>query len=157
MTDIRNVANGDREANRQTVETYLASVGEMRRERPRLFARDGEAGLWTSDRREPIVTKGTEALAKHAEWSLKCFPDWRWYNVRIFQTDDPYFLWAECDGRGTIRFEGYPEGIYENHFIHSFEFVGRLIRRQREFMNPLRQYEALGIEVPTIVRRGMPE
>ncbi len=54
-------------------------------------------------------------------WSLKCFPDWEWYNIKVFETDDPNHFWVECDGHGKILFPGYPEGYYENHFLHSFE------------------------------------
>ncbi len=54
----------------------------------------------------------------------------------------------ECDGRGKIFFAGYPEGYYENHFLHSFELSDGLIVRQREFMNPFQQLRALNIPVP---------
>ena len=46
-------------------------------------------------------------------WSLKCFPDWEWYNIKVFETDDPNHFWVECDGHGKILFPGYPEGYYE--------------------------------------------
>ncbi|MGV8314608.1 phenazine biosynthesis protein PhzB, partial [Pseudomonas aeruginosa] len=45
--------------------------------------------------------------------------DWEWYNINIFGTDDPNHFWVECDGHGKILFPGYPEGYYENHFLHS--------------------------------------
>lgn len=145
-----------RENNRGIVRRYLTCTGEERQVRHELFTADGEAGLWTSDKPGPIVITGQDSLRDHAVWSLQCFPDWQWYNIQIFDTQDPEFFWAECDGRGAIRFEGYPEGLYENHFLHSFEFEDGRIRRQREFMNPIRQYEALGISVPEIVRAGIP-
>ncbi|RAJ43066.1 ketosteroid isomerase-like protein [Kitasatospora sp. SolWspMP-SS2h] len=148
----------ERARNRDVVRRYLACKGEeQRRARYELFAADGQAGLWTSDKPHPIATHGREGLREHGVWSLRCFPDWEWYDVQIFDTQHPTFFWAECDGRGAIRFEGYPDGHYENHFLHSFEFnADGLITRQREFMNPLRQYEALGIAVPQIVRTGIP-
>ncbi|MFE2043845.1 PhzA/PhzB family protein [Streptomyces sp. NPDC059477] len=52
-------------------------------------------------------------------WSLRCFPDWEWYRVRICETPALHHFWAKCDDHGTIRFRGHPEGRYENHFLHS--------------------------------------
>ena len=142
--------------NRAVVEQYMACAGPARLHRHELFAENGEGGLWTTDTGEPVVTRGRDRLGEHAIWSLKCFPDWKWYNVRIFETDDPNFFWVECDGEGTIRFEGYPDGHYSNHFLHSFEFEHGLITRQREFMNPVQQYKALGIPIAKILRAGIP-
>ena len=59
--------------------------------------------------------------------------------------------------RDIIRFEGYPEGYYENHFLFSFEMDGGLIVRCREFMNPILQLQALGLPVPRIERKGIPQ
>ncbi len=70
---------------------------------------------------------------------MKCFPDWEWYNINIFGTDDPNHFWVECDGHGKILFPGYPEGYYENHFLHSFELEDGKIKRNREFMNVFQQ------------------
>lgn len=145
-----------RARNRATVETYMRTRGEDRLRRHQLFTEDGSGGLWTTDTGHPIETRGRERLAEHAAWSLRCFPDWEWFNVRIFETDDPNHFWVECDGRGTIRFPGYPVGHYTNHFLHSFELEDGRIRREREFMNPFEQLRALGIPVPEIRREGIP-
>ncbi len=75
---------------------------------------------------------------------MKCFPDWEWYNINIFGTDDPNHFWVECDGHGKILFPGYPEGYYENHFLHSFELEDGKIKRNREFMNVFQQLRDLG-------------
>jgi ketosteroid isomerase-like protein len=145
-----------RQANRAVVERYMRTAGQERLKRHELFTEDGCGGLWTSDSGEPIMIRGRERLAEHAVWSLRCFPYWEWYNVEIFDTQDPEIFWVECDGKGLIRFEGYEEGVYENHFIHYFAFSDGKIRLQREFMNPCQQFRALGIAVPTIVRAGIP-
>jgi phenazine biosynthesis protein len=63
---------------------------------------------------------------------------------------------VECDGHGRIIFPGYPEGYYENHFLHSFEMDGGYIVRNREFMNVCQQFRALGIAVPEVRREGIP-
>jgi hypothetical protein len=145
-----------RRKNRATVERYMKTAGQDRLRRHELFTEDGVGGLWTNDTGAPIAIRGRERLAEHAVWSLKCFPDWEWYNVRIFETDDPNHFWVECDGHGTIRFPGYPDGYYENHFLHSFTFENEKIKLQREFMNPFEQLRALGIPVPEIKREGIP-
>lgn len=146
-----------RKSNRAVVQQYLdMTKGKARLQRHKLFTSDAEAGLWTTDTGEPIVMRGMESMKKHGIWSLECFPDWEWYNIRIFTTDDPNHLWVECDGHGKIRLPGYPEGSYENHFLHSFEMRDGLIFRNREFMNPVKQFQALGLQVPQIRREGIP-
>ena len=145
-----------RRNNRAVVEDYLSRSGENRLTRYLLFTEDGSAGLYTADTTEPIVSQGHEKLRAHGEWSLKMFPDWVWFDVQIFETQNPDHFWAECDGEGRILYPGYEPGHYRNHFLHSFEFRGGRIVRQREFMNPFNQLRALGIEVPTINRGGIP-
>ncbi|WHI52282.1 PhzA/PhzB family protein [Microbulbifer sp. MLAF003] len=145
-----------RQHNRRIVEKYMNTQGQDRLKRHELFTEDGCGGLWTTDTGEPIMIRSKKLLAEHAVWSLKCFPDWLWFNIKIFDGQNPDFFWVECDGKGRICFEGYPEGFYENHFIHSFEFENGKIKIQREFMNPCKQFEALGIAVPQIVRAGIP-
>ncbi|MFF8382592.1 PhzA/PhzB family protein [Streptomyces kanasensis] len=145
-----------RQLNRATVEQYMNTKGQDRLKRHELFTKDGKGGLWTNDTGSPIVINGRDRLAAHAVWSLKCFPDWEWYNIEIFETQDPNRFWVECDGRGKILFEGYPEGHYANHFLHAFELENGKIKLQREFMNPFEQLRALGIPVPQVRRAGIP-
>lgn len=145
-----------RRRHRAVVADYLSRTGESRLSRYLLFAEDGTAGLYTADTAEPVVSPGRAKLKAHGEWSLQMFPDWVWFNIEISETQDPNRLWAECDGAGKILYPGYPPGFYENHFLHSFRLADGLIVEQREFMNPFNQLRALGIEVPTINRGGIP-
>ena len=145
-----------RRRNRAVVEDYLSRTGENRLTRYLLFTEDGSAGLYTADTVQPVVSKGHDKLKAHGEWSLKMFPDWVWYNIEIFETQDPNRFWAECDGRGKILYPAYPPGYYENHFLHSFTLDDGRIVQQREFMNPCQQFKALGIDVPRIERAGIP-
>lgn len=145
-----------RKINRATVEQYMNTRGEDRLRRHLLFTEDGVGGLWTNDTGQPIAIRGRDRLGEHAVWSLKCFPDWVWTNIQIFETDDPNFFWVECDGEGAICFPGYPEGHYRNHFLHSFQLENGKIKLQREFMNPFEQLRALNIPVPEIRREGIP-
>ncbi|MCS0604646.1 phenazine biosynthesis protein [Streptomyces sp. LP11] len=146
----------ERARNRAVVEQYMNTRGEDRLRRHLLFTEDGTGGLWTTESGEPIVIRGRDRLGEHAVWSLKCFPDWVWTNIEIFDTQDPDRFWVECDGEGKILFPGYPDGDYRNHFLHSFLFEDGKIKQQREFMNPCRQFKALGIDVPRIERAGIP-
>ncbi|MFJ7997182.1 PhzA/PhzB family protein [Streptomyces sp. NPDC096310] len=161
MADVRNDQGFDRDGelrrlNRKTVETYMHTTGEDRLRRHLLFTEDGSGGLWTTDTGEPIVIRGRDRLGEHAVWSLKCFPDWVWFNIEIFETQDPNRFWVECDGEGKILFPGYPDGHYKNHFLHSFVLENGKIKQNREFMNPFEQLRALGIPVPEIKREGIP-
>jgi phenazine biosynthesis protein len=149
-------AGQTRSHNRSIVDRYMHTTGQDRLRRHLLFTEDGTGGLWTTDTGEPIVIRGRDRLGEHAVWSLRCFPDWVWSNVEIFDTQNPNQFWVECDGEGTISYEGYLDGHYRNHFIHSFTFEGGLIKQQREFMNPCQQFRALGLEVPIIHREGIP-
>ncbi|MEX3606162.1 MAG: PhzA/PhzB family protein [Burkholderia sp.] len=142
--------------NRKIVEQYMHTLGEARLKRHLLFADDGVGGLWTTDTGQPIAIRGRERLAEHAVWSLKCFPDWVWTDIQIFETQDPNWFWIECSGEGAICFPGYPQGHYRNHFLHSFRFENGLIKEQREFMNPCEQFRSLGINVPVVCRDGLP-
>jgi phenazine biosynthesis protein len=150
----RNVES--RRRNRAVVEDYMSRQGESRLTRYQLFTDDGSGGLYTGDTTEPIISVGREKLKAHGEWSLRIFPDWVWYNVEIFETQDPDRFWVECDGKGKILFPDYPPGYYENHFLHAFRFRDGKIREQREFMNPYNQMRALGIDIPVIRRAGIP-
>lgn len=145
-----------RRRNRATVADYLSRRAETRLTRYLLFTEDGSGGLWTSDTGEPIASTGHEKLRAHGQWSLKCFPDWVWTNIEIYETQDPNRFWVECDGEGKILYPGYPPGHYRNHFIHSFLLEDGKIKQEREFMNPYQQLRALGIEVPKIKREGIP-
>ncbi|WP_446941434.1 phenazine biosynthesis protein PhzA, partial [Pseudomonas aeruginosa] len=89
-----------RRLNRATVERYMAMKGAERLQRHSLFVEDGCAGNWTTESGEPLVFRGHEGLRRLAEWLERCFPDWEWHNVRIFETEDPNHFWVECDGHG---------------------------------------------------------
>ncbi|MEU6711273.1 PhzA/PhzB family protein [Nonomuraea sp. NPDC046802] len=161
MEDTKNFSGNSTDAalrkkNRATVEKYMNTRGQERLRRHLLFTEDGVGGLWTNDTGRPIAIRGRDRLGEHAVWSLQCFPDWVWYNIEIFETQDPNVFWVECDGTGLIRFPGYPEGHYQNHFLHSFHLEDGQIKLQREFMNPNEQLRALGIPIPEIKREGIP-
>ena len=145
-----------RARNLRTIELYLRTGIAQRLERFRLYTDDGSAALWFTDTGSPIVVQGRDNLRRHGELSIEVLPDWRWYDTSVIETADPDTIWVECQGEGTIRFPGYPEGHYRNTFLHCFELDDGLIVRSKEISNPVEQMRALGIDVPGIERGWIP-
>ncbi|MFE6868569.1 PhzA/PhzB family protein [Kitasatospora sp. NPDC057692] len=145
-----------RARNRRAVERYLETGPEARLRRYTLYTEDGTAALFYTDTGRPIVVTGRERLKRHNELSLEVLPDWRWSDVRLYETQDPDLVMVECEGEGTIRFPGYPEGRYRNHFIHGFTLRDGLIAASREYTNPIEHMKSLGIETPRIRRDWIP-
>ncbi|CAN3981623.1 PhzA/PhzB family protein [Kitasatospora purpeofusca] len=145
-----------RARNRRAVEQYLETGPEARLRRYTLYTEDGTAALFYTDIGRPIVVTGREKLKRHNELSLEVLPDWRWFDVHVYETQDPGQVMVECDGEGTIRFPGYPEGHYRNHFIHGFTLRDGLIAASREYTNPIEHMKSLGIETPHIRRDWIP-
>ncbi|GAA0410830.1 PhzA/PhzB family protein [Streptomyces luteireticuli] len=145
-----------RARNRRAVEQYMETGAEARLLRYTLYAEDGTASLFYTDISRPIVVRGREKLKRHGELSLKVLPDWQWSDVTVYETQDPSVIWVECEGEGTIRFPGYPEGVYRNHFIHGFTLSDGYIVSSREYTNPIEHMRALSIETPHIKRDWIP-
>ncbi|MER5349530.1 PhzA/PhzB family protein [Kitasatospora sp. NPDC002551] len=145
-----------RARNRRAVERYLETGPQARLRRYTLYTEDGTAALFYTDIGRPIVVTGREKLKRHNELSLQVLPDWQWSGVRLYETQDPDLIMVECDGEGTIRFPGYPEGRYRNHFIHGFTLRDGLIAASREYTNPIEHMKSLGIETPHIRRDWIP-
>lgn len=145
-----------RARNRLAVERYLETGAEARLRRYTLYTEDGTASLFYTDVGRPIVVKGHEKLKRHNELSLEVLPDWQWFDVRVYQTQDPSVIWVECEGAGTIRFPGYPEGHYRNHFIHGFTLSDGRIAASREYTNPIEHMRSLSIDTPHIKRDWIP-
>ncbi|WP_084674514.1 PhzA/PhzB family protein [Bifidobacterium crudilactis] len=144
--------------NREVVERFLHSGhGESLLRRHELFCEDGIAGLWTSDSGEPVFAQGRDDIALYDVWSSEHFPDWQWSNIRIWSTDDVNQFWAECDGGGTLMLPGHEAVPYQNHFIYSFEMRAGRIAREREFMNPITEMKALGMQTPSIELGDFPQ
>ncbi|MER7705290.1 PhzA/PhzB family protein [Kitasatospora sp. NPDC097605] len=145
-----------RARNRRAVERYLETGPQARLSRYTLYTEDGTAALFYTDIGRPIVVTGREKLKRHNELSLEVLPDWQWSDVRLYETQDPDLIMVECDGEGTIRFPGYPEGRYRNHFIHGFSLRDGLIAASREYTNPIEHMKSLGIRTPHIRRDWIP-
>ena len=144
--------------NRNIVQRYLEScMGDALSHRNELFCEDGISGLWTSDSGDPVFVQGRAAIARYDRWSVRHFPRWRRYDIHVWTTDDPDQLWAECEGEGAIALPGHPPVHYANHFLYSFEMRDGLIAREREFMNPIVEMKALGMDTPTIDLGDFPD
>ncbi|WP_406004779.1 phenazine biosynthesis protein [Streptomyces sp. NBC_00637] len=145
-----------RARNRQAVDQYLRTGAEARLSRYTLYTEDGTAALFYTDIGRPIVVTGRENLKRHGELSLRVLPDWQWYALNVYETQDPCVIWAECEGEGTIRFPGYPQGRYRNHFVHGFTLRDGQIAASREYTNPIEHMKSLGIPTPHIRRDWIP-
>jgi len=140
-----------RSKNLATVKKYISMV-VPRLNRHKLFTDDCTWGLGFSERGRPIYVKGIKKLAKMDEMNTRCFPDWKWRNIKIFQTQDPNFFWVECDGSGNALFSSYPPTRHSAHFIHSFEMENGKIKFYREFFNPVKELLDFGFKVPQLKR-----
>ncbi len=140
-----------RKKNLATVKKYMSMVGS-RLNRHKLFTDDGTWGRGFTEAGDSDYVKGIENLAKMDEMNTRCFPDWQWTNIRIFETQDPNFFWVECDGAGKALFPGYPPTIHSAHFIHSFEMEDGKIRFYREFFNPVKELMDFGYKIPQLKR-----
>jgi len=140
-----------RAKNLATVQKYMAMNGP-RLDRHKLFTEDCTSGLAFSETGGPLFVSGIEEVAKMDEWNTRCFPDWKWENVRIFQTQDPNYFWVECDGSGQALFADYPPVKHATHFIHSFEMEDGKIKVYREFMNPVKELLDFGFKIPQLKR-----
>ncbi|WBB61657.1 PhzA/PhzB family protein [Streptomyces sp. WMMC500] len=145
-----------RARNRRAVEQFMQTGAEARLRRYTLYTEDGSASLFYTDMGRPIVVRGREKLKRHGELSMQVLPDWQWSDVHLYQTQDPSVIWVECEGEGTIRFPGYPQGRYRNHFIHGFTLSDGHIVSSREYTNPIEHMRALSIETPHIQRDWIP-
>lgn len=92
-----------RSKNLETVKKYMAMTGS-RLNRHKLFTDDCTSGLAYSETGGSMYVTGIENVAKMDEWNTRCFPDWKWENVKIYQTQDPNYFWVECDGSGKHGF-----------------------------------------------------
>ena len=106
MSEIGEIFNTDielRVKNLETVKKYMAMTGS-RLNRHKLFTDNCTSGLSYSETGGPMYVNGIENVAKMDEWNTRCFPDWSWENVNIYQTQDPNYFWVECEGSGEARF-----------------------------------------------------
>lgn len=137
--------------NLATVKKYLKMSGS-RLDRHKLFTDDCIWGRGFTEAGDTEQIKGSANLAKTDEWNTRCFPDWKWTNIIIFQTQDPNYFWAECDGSGQAIFPGYPPTVHSAHFLHSFEMDNGKIKVYREFFNPVKELLDFGYKVPQLKR-----
>ncbi|WP_412071393.1 PhzA/PhzB family protein [Pseudomonas sp. FEN] len=87
----------------------MQTKGPARLRRHELFYRKDGSGRPVDQRhRHANCHSGKDKLAEHAVWSLKCFPDWEWYDIRISETDDPNHFWVRVrrNGRSSFRLPG---------------------------------------------------
>ncbi|RWI57097.1 MAG: phenazine biosynthesis protein [Mesorhizobium sp.] len=109
-----------RARNRSVVEDYMKREGAERLTRYMLYTEDGTGGLHTGLDGEPQLATGRTALKEWCERVGKIFPDWKFTNIAIFDTQDPNQFRVECDGKENMKHPNIENGYYRNHFVHSF-------------------------------------
>ncbi|MET9294000.1 PhzA/PhzB family protein [Streptomyces sp. NPDC003077] len=145
-----------RRRNRAAVAKYLRSGVRDRRNRYTLYTEEGTASLCYADLGRPVTIRGRDRLRRHDEVALRLLPDWRWYDVEFFDTQNPDLLWVECEGEGRVLWPGRPARHYRNHFVHRFTLENGRIASSHEFANPLDHMRSLIIEPPHVTRDWLP-
>jgi hypothetical protein len=139
-----------RRENLKTVEYYMTLRGpERRNKRAPLFAENADFELTFT---AACVPFGKAAMEWNTVGDFEMFPDWGFYHIEIYQTQNPNMFFVECDGRGKMILKNEPKSdrTYENHYIISFEMEHGKIKRLREIHNPCCLMRALGIPIPAV-------
>jgi len=144
--------------NRATVEKYLSMVGLTRLDRWKLNAdlssamADGFLKV-TPDGRQPTVQpKDREGQIASAKFNAETWPDWRFYNNIIFETEDPGLIIVEGDGSGMsyLKDKTCPNW-HGDHYIHVFRLKNGRITGYTEVRNELSEIREWGI-TPSLPR-----
>ena len=79
--------------------------------------------------------------------NAESYPDWRWTNIKVFQSDDPNVFVIECDGSGTYVENGEALRTHADHYLHKFTLVDGKIAEYIEFNNPVQELTEMGYSV----------
>ena len=125
MTATAAVAQeAERRANRAAVGRFFElPIGDERLE------------LYAADAVKELVTMGLRWAGKAAlKGNTDQFPEWRWSNVEVWETEDPGNFWVECDGAGAKVFAaGADPRPIGSHYIFNIRASGGKITLLREF------------------------
>ena len=146
---------GDWELRKKNIETILKYVNcvtdEEHLNRWKLYAEDGvrRVSCTTNGETYMIGAIGHDSLRESDAWNNKYFPDYRFVNNRIFQTQNPNCFVVLSEGKGYIDYPAYGgKRPYDSFFVHIFEMENGKIKVYSENMNYCTQFKALGIELP---------
>ena len=124
-----------REKNISTLRKWLACTGLTRHKgRAALYADDFTQGNPAAQSAsEPRMGKeGVLRMAKEVEEhpEKETFPDWGFYNARIYAAvDNPNLFCINCLGKGKAVTTDHPAGVdYKNHYTHYFKLKDGLIQ-----------------------------
>lgn len=121
-------AGQDQARNRQTVERFFAlPIGP---ERAGLFAPDGVKQIPAMG----VQWAGAEAQLRNNAQNQGRYPGWRWYDVVVWNTEDPTVFWVEARGETAPGMEP----AYANHYVGQFIVRDGMIVLFREFATPVR-------------------
>lgn len=99
-----------------------------------------------------VVKQHNHADAAAAQQVIDKFPDWGFFDVHVYSTDDPYVVFAEADGRGMkYDMSRWDYAMYyQNHFLFKFILKDGKVRIHREIYNPFMVMNTSGEVVPPI-------
>ncbi|MCC7463927.1 MAG: PhzA/PhzB family protein [Gammaproteobacteria bacterium] len=140
--------------NRTTVEKYLSMAGQERIDRWQLYAEDCKNmidGFYQPPASDPRVPQesaagGLENQKKMEKMNADGFPDWKFYNNIIYETEDPNVIVVEGDGSGLsyLRDPDHPNR-HSDHYFHFFRLVEGRIRNYTEVRNETQELREWGI------------
>jgi phenazine biosynthesis protein len=146
MSEESTAADAIRSKNQATVERFFELHGV---ERLILFAEDAVKKVAFSESDEPTQWVGMAQLRDHFVGNSIGFPDWKYYNVRVYSTQDPNKFFVEADGSGTLILPGdVAPAVYSNHYVDIFVLEHGKIKLYIEHFNPLNTMKALGVPIP---------
>jgi hypothetical protein len=76
------------------------------------------------------------------------FPDWKFYNNIIFETEDPAVIVAEGDGSGMSYMNKEHPVTHADHYFHVFRLVNGKIKNYTEVRNETHEQRELGNPTP---------
>jgi ketosteroid isomerase-like protein len=139
--------------NRATVEKYLSMAGQERIDRWQLYTADCRNmidGFYQPPASDPHIPQvsaagGLENQKKMEKMNADGFPDWKFYNNIIYETQDPNLIVAEGDGSGLsyMRDPNHPNR-HSDHYFHIFRLVNGRIRNYTEVRNESQELREWG-------------
>lgn len=130
--------------NLTTVEEFMNAVSEgtgRYEKRKPLYDTDGRFELTFSggppDNPNLSYCPYSEQDRDVVEQERHDFPDWSYFDVRFYPTNDPHTVFLECSGRGMRFAQRWEQPhYYENHYLFCFTLKDGKIKRVREVFNP---------------------
>ena len=134
----------ERLLNLATAEEFMnaaaAGTGRYEKRKP-LYDTDGVFELTFAGGPHDNPNFSYRAHADYDEQTIEheklSFPDWSYFDIRYYPTNDPHTIFVETGGRG-MRFDDRWDRphYYENNYLFCFTLKNGKIKKVREVFNP---------------------